>query len=108
MITEKQVLDALPRAGFLRAYVSWAGQGLESNLAFHVPAALSLLSQPVPPPLGFPGKPAMRANLFSLVVGPSSSSAKTRTIQAAEEVLRVALPRARGPHPGSPQASLHQ
>ena len=106
MITEKQVFAALPRSGFLRSYVEWAGQWVESNLGFHIPAALALLSQTVPTDFGFPGVTTMRANFYGLIVGPSSVSGKTRSIEAAQGLLDQCLPESIMLHPGSPQACL--
>lgn len=106
MITEKQVFAALPRSGFLRSYVEWAGRWLEANVAFHLPAALALLSQTVPTDLGFPGVTVMRANFYGLLVGPSSVSGKTRSVEAAQGVLDRVLPDRILTKPGSPQACI--
>jgi hypothetical protein len=106
VITEKQVFAALPRSGFLRSYVEWGARWLGSSTAFHVPAALALLSQTVPTSYNFPWNTPLRTNLFALLVGPSSSSGKSRTIEAAERVLDDALPESTMPRPGSPEACV--
>jgi len=106
MITDKQVLDALPPNGFLRSYVRWAGRWLEAGTAFHVSAGLALLAQSVPTEMEFPGVTKTRANLYALLVGPSSVSQKTRSIQAAESVLQEALPGSIMTRPGSPEACI--
>lgn len=106
MITEKQVFAALPKSGFLRAYVEWASQWIEANASFQVATALSLLAQSVPTTMFFPGIPKLRANFFALLVGPSSASGKTRSIEAAKSVLQDSIPSAEMTQPGSPQACL--
>jgi hypothetical protein len=106
MISDKEVLDALPPNGFLRSYVRWAGRWLEAGIGFHVAAGLALLSQSVPGEMEFPGVIRTRANLYALIVGPSSVSQKTRSIQAAESVLQGALPQTIMTRPGSPEACI--
>jgi hypothetical protein len=106
MISDKQVLEALPPNGFLRSYVRWAGRWLEAGIAFHVPAALTLLAQTVPAEVHFPGITEMHTNVYALLVGPSSVSQKTRSIQAAESVLQAALPERIMTRPGSPEACI--
>jgi hypothetical protein len=106
MITDKQVLDALPPNGFLRSYVRWAGRWLEAGIGFHLSAGLTLLAQTVPAEVKFPGITEVHANLYALLVGPSSVSQKTRSIQAAESVLQGALPECIMTRPGSPEACV--
>jgi uncharacterized protein DUF3987 len=106
VISERQVFEALPRSGFLRSYVEWAGRWLESNVAFHVSGALALLAQSVSPGLAFPGITPLRANFYALLVGPSSASGKTRSIDAAKSVLERAMPKSIMATPGSPQACI--
>ena len=106
MISDKEVLEVLPPNGFLRSYVRWAGRWLEAGIAFHLGAGLALLSQSVPGEMEFPGITRTRANLYTLLVGPSSVSQKTRSIQAAESILRDALPHTVMVRPGSPEACI--
>jgi hypothetical protein len=107
MISEKQVFAALPQSGFVRSYVEWAGQWLESNAGFHVSAALSILAQSVPTRLEFPGVTPLHANFYALIVGPSTVARKTRTIEAAQSVLKLALPGTIMVKPGSPEACVY-
>src|SRR3972149_6465683 len=106
MITDKQVLDALPPNGFLRSYVRWAGRWLEAGTAFHVSAGLALLAQSVPTEMEFPGVTKTRANLYTLLVGPSSVSQKTRPIHAAASVLPEIETAASATTPASPAAGI--
>jgi len=106
VISEKQVWAALPSSGFLRSYVEWASQWVEANVAFHMVAGLTLLSQTVPVEFGFPDVIPLRANLYGLLAGPSSAAGKTRSIEAAKSVLRLAAPAAEMPPPGSPEGFI--
>lgn len=106
VITERQVFAALPRSGFLRSYVEWAGKWLEANVAFHVSSGLALLSQSVPVGMGFQAVTTLRANFYGLLVGPSSASAKTRSIETAKSVLQEANPESIMIAPGSPEACI--
>lgn len=106
MISEKDVFAVLPENGFLRSYVDWAGKWLPSNMSFHVPAALALLAQTVPAEMRFPGITELRANIFALLVGPSSISGKTRAIETARSILKGALPEGIMVSPGSPEACM--
>jgi hypothetical protein len=106
VITEKQVFDALPKSGFLKSYVEWATPQLGANAGFHMACGLALLAQSAPPELGFPGELPTPANLFVMLVGPSSASYKTRSMRFAQGVLDDALPDRTMMRPGSPEACL--
>ncbi|HUI23289.1 MAG TPA: DUF3987 domain-containing protein [Nitrososphaerales archaeon] len=98
----------MPSGGFLRRYVEWSGAWLGSNVAYHMVSGLVLLSQSVPTDLAFPGVVPLRANLYGLLVGPSSVSQKTRAINAAQSVQELAIPGCPMATPGSPEACVDQ
>lgn len=107
MITEAEVWDALPPSGFARAYVEYASQRTDANCAYHLGAALSILSQTVPLEYCVPYASPLWGNMFTLIVGGSSKSRKTAAINIGQRVLREALPESVGEVPGS-QEGLYE
>ena len=107
MISEQEVWDALPSRGFLRSYVEYASTTTDANIAYHVAAGLSILSQTVPTDFCVPYASPLWGNMFSLIVGDSSKSRKTASINVAQRILRDAIPGSVGEVPGS-QEGLYE
>jgi hypothetical protein len=91
--TEKPVAAlvlSLPQDSFIRSYVELVTSFSDTHIAHHLVGALSVMSQLVPPYIGFPfGGTPIRANFFGLLVG-SSGSRKTVAVSLAKRVLERA------------------
>jgi Protein of unknown function (DUF3987) len=107
MISEQEVWDALPTRGFVRSYVEYASKTTDANIAYHLASALSILSQTVPLDYCVPYASPLWGNMYSLIVGDSSKSRKTASINVAQRILREALPGSVGEVPGS-QEGLYE
>jgi hypothetical protein len=104
LITEREVLDAIPkRRCFLREYAKYAAGCTDANLAYHVAGALTLLSQTVPITFFVPYGHPLYLNIYALAVGPSTLSRKSAAITVARRVLEAALPDRVANMPGSPE-----
>lgn len=105
MITENRVAGAIPKEGFLPAYLRYAVTRTDAPAVFHLGSALALLSVIAPPDLGLPWMPrVLRANFWTMLVG-RSGDRKTSAIDAAIDVLKVAAPDFDvSEAPGSPEA----
>lgn len=91
MISEQEALDAIPRGSFLEAYVNYARACTDANVAYHIISGLIALSQTVPNDLGIPlGDGFLYANLYGLVVGPSTESRKSVAITICKRLLQDA------------------
>jgi hypothetical protein len=101
MITEAEVLNILPANGFVRSYIEYAMQRTDANCAYHLGGALSILSQCVPVEYCVPYASPLWGNMFTLIVGGSSKSRKTASINIAQRILREAIPDSVGEVPGS-------
>lgn len=107
MISEQEVWEALPARGFVRSYVEYASQTTDANVAYHVASAISILTQTVPLDYCVPYASPLWGNMFSLIVGDSSKSRKTASINVAQRVLREAVQGSVGEVPGS-QEGLYE
>lgn len=107
MISEQEVWEALPTRGFVRSYVEYASRTTDANVAYHVAGALSILSQTVPLDYCVPYASPLWGNMYSLIVGDSSKSRKTASINVAQRILREATPGSVGEVPGS-QEGLYE
>lgn len=107
MISEQEVWDALPQRGFVRSYVEYASLTTDANVAYHLAGALSIITQTVPLDYCVPYASPLWGNMYSLIVGDSSKSRKTASINVAQRVLREAAPGSVGEVPGS-QEGLYE
>ena len=107
MISEQEAIDALPSQGFVRNYVEYAAQCTDANLAYHIAGALSCLTQCVPPEYAVPYASPIHGNLYSMIVGGSSKSRKTASINIAQRICREAIIDSIGEMPGS-QEGLYE
>ena len=89
MLTEQECINALPAEGFLRSYVEYATKCTDAHLSYHILTGLSLLTQVVPETLyGVDGNTEVYPVLFSLLVGASSESRKSKSINLGTAVVR--------------------
>ena len=107
LITEQQALDALPSQGFVRNFVDYASRCTDANLGYHIVGALSCLSQAVPSEYCVPYASPIYGNLYSMIVGGSSKSRKTASLNIARRVIYEAIPDSIGEIPGS-QEGLYE
>ena len=106
MLTEAEVRDALPTGGFVRKYVDFAESFTDANIAYHLAAALSCLTQAVPSTYCVPWANRVYANLFSMIVGASTKSRKSTAINLARRIVTEAIPGCVGEVPGSQEGLL--
>lgn len=107
MIKEAQVWDALPSHGFLRSYVEYASHCTDANIAFHVAGGLSCLTQCAPIDYAVPYTSPLYGTMYSMVVGASSRSRKTASLNIAQRIIREAIPDSVVETPGS-QEGLYE
>lgn len=101
MIRESEVAPAMPLRGFLPLFLDYASTCTDANCVYHVAGGLTVLTQTAPMNLAVNFGTPMYANLFSIVVGPSSVSRKSAAIGIARNLIDEALPGAVGEVPGS-------
>jgi hypothetical protein len=106
MITESEVLEALPTSGFLRHYVTFCAERTAAHLGFHVGAGLALLAQAAPPDLVLPFSSPLAGHLFVMLVGSSSKAFKTSAINQSLRLLRDTVPDQLYEQPGSREALI--
>ena len=107
MISEAEVWAALPQTGFVRSYVEYASQCTDANIAYHLAGALTCLTQTVPIDYCVPYASPLWGNLYTMIVGDSSKSRKTASINIARRVMHDAIPGCVGEIPGS-QEGLYE
>lgn len=95
------LIRQLPKNSFLYNYICHAGASTDAHVGYHVAAGLALLTQSCPTNLSIPIGTAKYANFFALILGASTTSRKTASIEIACDVLKRAIPGARGSEPGS-------
>lgn len=101
MIRESEVAAAMPLRGLLPMFLQYGSTCTDANTSYHIAGALSILTQTAPMNLHVNFGTPMYANLFSIVVGPSSVSRKSAAIAIARNLLDEALPGCVGEVPGS-------
>lgn len=107
MLSETEVWAALPPTGFVRSYVEYASNCTDANVAYHLAGALTCLTQAVPIDYCVPYASPLWGNMFSLIVGDSSKSRKTASINIARRVMHDAINGCIGETPGS-QEGLYE
>ncbi len=108
MIREREVMDALPKRGFVRDYVEYAMNCTDANNAYHLAAALTALTQTVPLSYAVPFASPLHPNLFTMIVGDSSKSRKTTAMSIMQNIMREGIPGAIGEMPGSQEGLNEQ
>jgi len=81
-------VEKLPVGSWLRSYLGYCYNSTDANLAYHLGAGLSLLSQTVPANMIVPfyGN-GLHLNLFVLLIGDSTEARKTTTIDIAYKIM---------------------
>ena len=109
MITEDAVDAILPTRGWLRSYVEWARNCIDTHILGHVGVALSLLSQSFPKNLVGPFGTDIKGNLFTILIGESGESRKTIAIELGrDQVLRPSQICELGETPGSREVLIDE
>ena len=106
MITEKEVVAALPADGFVRQYVIHASKQTTSPLCYHLATGLSILAVTCPLNYGTTYAGTLRANLFCMLVGRSGEDQKSSALGIGREILDSAMPGLIGDFPGSPEGLI--
>ena len=106
MVTEQDVVRALPDHGFVRSYVIHAMKQTTSPLVYHLGVGLSILACTCPMNYGMWYAGQLRANLFTLVVGRSGEDQKSTAIGIGKEILFEAAPDLIGNYPGSAEGLI--
>ena len=96
-----EIVGTLPQTSFLRNYVHYAAALTDANAMYHLGVGLAVLSQAVPRDLSVRHGNRLYSNLYVLVVGDSTGSRKSTSVELGREVLNEAMPERDGGHPGS-------
>lgn len=106
MVTETEVIDALPAQGFVRSYVIHAMRQTTSPLCYHLGTGLTMLAATCPLNYGMWYAGALRTNLFTLLVGRSGEDQKSSALGIGKEILFEAAAPLVGDQPGSPEGLI--
>jgi len=106
LVTEEDVVKALPPQGFVRNYVIHAMKQTTSPLAYHLGTGISVLASTCPLNYGMWYAGALRANMFTLLVGRSGEDQKSSALSIGREILFEAAAPLIGDYPGSPEGLI--
>jgi hypothetical protein len=106
LVTEQDVVKALPPQGFVRNYVIHAMKQTTSPLCYHLGVGLSILAATCPLNYGMWYAGALRANMFTLLVGRSGEDQKSSALGIGREILFEAAAPLIGDYPGSPEGLI--
>lgn len=106
MVTEEDVIKALPDQGFVRTYVYHAMKQTTSPLCYHLGTGLSILATTCPLDYGMWYAGQLRANLFTLLVGRSGEDQKSSALGVGKEILFNAAASLIGDYPGSAEGLI--
>jgi hypothetical protein len=106
MVTEKDVIEALPPQGFVRTYVIHALKQTTAPLCYHLGVGLSILAATCPIGYGTHYAGTLRANIFCLLAGRSGEDQKSSALGIGREILFQAEPRLIGQYPGSQEGLI--
>lgn len=97
-VTEAEVLDALPKSGFLHDYVHFAANESDAHLGYHMVAGLIGLTTTTPQTymLKFGRRQKHWANMYGLCVGGSGDARKSSSLSIMKGLLREAFPDTNG------------
>lgn len=101
MLTEQDVVDAVPHTGFVWHYLQHAEKQTTSPLAYHLGMAMSLLAVTSPPELGIRYAGSLHGNVFVLLVGRSGMDRKSSALNVGRELLQAVDEARIGSYPGS-------
>jgi hypothetical protein len=107
MLTEMDVAHALPSEGWIRRYVIHAMKQTTSPLCYHLGTGLTVLATTCPLQFGthYAGG-ALRANLYTLLVGRSGEDQKSTALGIGRSLLHQAAAPLIGDYPGSPEGLI--
>lgn len=106
MLTENDVVHAIPKSGFIHDYVLHAVKQTTSPLCYHLGVGLSLLSCTCPLDYGMNYAGKLRANLYTLLVGRSGEDQKSSALGIGRDILFEAAAPLVGDFPGSPEGLI--
>jgi hypothetical protein len=106
LVTEQDVIHALPTEGFIRAYVIHAMKQTTSPLCYHLGIGMSILAATCPLNYGMWYAGALRANMFTLLVGRSGEDRKSSALGIGREILFASAAALIGDYPGSPEGLI--
>ena len=86
---QKNLLDILPKEGFLADYVRFAGSCTDAPDIFHVFAGLNVITTALGNKVKMPwGNQSLYTNLWTILIAGSSTQRKTAALNIAEDILR--------------------
>jgi hypothetical protein len=106
MVTEEDVVRALPENGFVRNYVIHAMKQTTAPLCYHLGVGLTLLSTTCPINYGMWYAGALRPNMFTLLIGRSGEDNKSSALNVGQGLLFSAAPDLIGDYPGSAEGLI--
>jgi len=106
VLTEEEVVRALPPDGFIRHYVAHAAKQTTSPLCYHLATGLGILAATCPINYGCHYAGILRANMFCLLVGRSGEDQKSSALGIGKEILDAAASVLVGDFPGSPEGLI--
>jgi len=106
VVTETDVIEALPDEGFVRSYVIHAMRQTTSPLCYHLGTGLTVLAATCPLNYGMYYAGPLRANLFTLLVGRSGEDQKSSALGIGSDILFEAASMLVGDYPGSPEGLI--
>jgi hypothetical protein len=106
VVTEEDVINALPDKGFIRTYVIHGMKQTTAPLCYHLGVGLTILSCTCPVNYGMWYAGALRANLFTLLIGRSGEDNKSSALNVGTNILFNASPDLIGDYPGSSEGLI--
>jgi len=107
MITEQEVLSAVPPNTFLAKYLQYGMAMTEAHASFHVVDGLGILTQAVPSEYHIPFAAPIYANMYGLNIAPSSTK-KSTAVKIAKSVLKEVRNDNVMENPGSDEGFIEQ
>jgi len=106
VLTEEEVIRALPPDGFIRQYVIHAAKQTTAPLCYHLATGLGILAATCPINYGTHYAGLLRTNMFCLLVGRSGEDQKSSALGIGKEILDTAASVLVGDFPGSPEGLI--
>lgn len=106
MLTEAEVLSAIPPHGFIHDYVIHAFQQTTSPLCYHLLVGVGILAATCPLDYGMMYAGRLRGNMFGLLVGRSGEDQKSTAVNIGRDLLFHAAGPLVGDYPGSAEGLL--
>ena len=87
MISEQDVIDAIPKQGFIFDYINHCALNTTAPIGYHLATGLNILSATCPASYSVHYAGEMNANLFSMCVGRSGEDQKTTAVKMGRKLL---------------------